>query len=146
MSQIVPNGKTNALVTGLIIQKINSEKEVTFQWRSLDHMLITDATHEDLTADRIDYVHGNSIEVDSDGHIIISSRHLDEITKINTVTGAIIWRLGGKNNQFSFVNDTAKFSHQHSARILKNGNLFLFDNGVFHTPQYSRAVEYSYWS
>ncbi len=142
MSQIVPNGNPNALVTGLIIQKINSEKDVTFQWRSWDHMLITDATHENLTAYQIDYVHGNSIEVDKDGNIIISSRHLDEITKIDTETGEMIWRLGGKNNQFSFVNDTAKFSHQHSARILPNGNLFLFDNGNFHTPQYSRAVEY----
>lgn len=142
MSQIVPNGKPNALVTGLIIQKIDSDKDVVFQWRSWDHMLITDATHEDLTAYQIDYVHGNSIEVDRDGNILISSRHLDEITKINTQTGDIIWRLGGKNNQFDFVNDTAKFSHQHSARVLQNGNIFLFDNGNFHTPHYSRAVEY----
>lgn len=142
MSLIVPGGKQFATVVGLIIQKINADKEVTFQWRSWDHMQITDATHEDLTAYQIDYVHGNSIEVDRDENILISSRHLDEVTKINTQTGDIIWRLGGKNNQFDFVNDTAKFSHQHSARVLPNGNLFLFDNGNFHTPKYSRAVEY----
>ena len=142
MSLIYPGGKQIVQVTGLIIQKINAQKDLVFQWRSWDHMSILDATHEDFTAYAIDYVHGNSIEVDTDGNILISSRHLDEITKIDTETGEIMWRLGGKNNQFNFTNDTAKFSHQHSARRLSNGNILLFDNGNFHTPQYSRAVEY----
>ncbi|MCX6157304.1 MAG: aryl-sulfate sulfotransferase [Ignavibacteriae bacterium] len=142
MSQIYPGGKTNATVTGLIIQKINANKDVVFQWRSWDYMSILDATHEDFQSYAIDYVHGNSIEVDKDGNIIISSRHLDEITKINSETGDFIWRFGGKNNQFTFLNDTAHFSHQHSARRLANDNILLFDNGNFHNPLYSRAVEY----
>jgi hypothetical protein len=143
MSLIYPNGKTNATVTGLIIQKIDANKDLVFQWRSWDHMNILDATHENFAAYDIDYVHGNSIEVDKDGNIIISSRHLDEITKINSETGEFMWRLGGKNNEFDFVNDTARFSHQHSARRLANDHLMLFDNGNFHTPSYSRAVEYT---
>lgn len=143
MSVIVPGGKTNALVTGLIVQKIDAEKNVVFQWRSWDHFQITDATHENLTASSIDYVHGNSIEVDNDSNIFISSRHLDEITKINANTGDVIWRFGGTNNQFTFVNDTIGFSHQHCARRLPNGNLLLFDNGNYHSPQFSRAVEYT---
>ncbi len=142
MSLIVPGGKTNALVTGLIIQKINAQKNVVFQWRSWDHFQITDATHENLTASSIDYVHGNAIEVDFDNNIIISCRHMDEITKINSTTGNIIWRLGGKNNQFFFHNDTIRFSYQHSSRRVPNGNLILFDNGNYHTPQFSRAIEY----
>ncbi|MCX6163982.1 MAG: hypothetical protein NTU73_03840, partial [Ignavibacteriae bacterium] len=48
MSVIVPGGTTNALVTGLIIQKIDAQKNVVFQWRSWDHFQITDATHENL--------------------------------------------------------------------------------------------------
>jgi|WetSurMetagenome_2_1015567.scaffolds.fasta_scaffold02724_4 hypothetical protein len=142
MSLVVPGGKTNAVVTGLIIQKISANKTVTFQWRSWDHFQITDATHEVLTAYSIDYVHGNAIEVDKDSNIILSSRHLDEITKINSTTGITIWRLGGKNNQFTFINDTLKFSHQHYIRRLANDNIMLFDNGNYHTPAFSRAVEY----
>lgn len=142
MSLIYPGGQHIAQVTGLIIQKINAEKDVVFQWRSWDHMNILDATHEDFTANAIDYVHGNSIEVDTDGNIIISSRHLDEITKFDSETGEFIWRLGGKNNEFSFNNDPGKFSHQHSARRIANNNLMLFDNGNFHSPPHSRAVEY----
>jgi len=53
-----------------------------FQWRSWDHFQITDATHENLLASNIDYVHGNAIEIDTDSNIIISSRHMDEITKL----------------------------------------------------------------
>jgi hypothetical protein len=68
---------------------------------------------------------------------------MDEITKINTANGNIIWRFGGKNNQFTFVNDTTGFSHQHDARRISNGHITLFDNGNYHTPHYSRAVEYS---
>lgn len=143
MSLIVPGGNTNALVKGLVIQELNASKTVIFQWRSWDHFQITDATHENLLDDTIDYVHGNSIEIDDDNNIIISSRHMDEITKINVTTGDIIWRLGGKNNQFTFINDTIGFSHQHDARRIDNGHLTLYDNGNFHTPKFSRAIEYA---
>ena len=142
MSHIIQGGNPNALVTGLILQEIDENKNVVFQWRSWDHMLITDATHEDMFAAEIDYVHGNAIELDNDGNILLSSRHLDEITKINRSTGEIIWRLGGKHNQFAFNNDPLRFSYQHAIRRLQNGHIILFDNGNYHTPQYSRAVEY----
>ena len=143
MSQIIQGGDTNALVTGLIIQEIDANKNVIFQWRSWDHIPITDCSNQDLLNDTIDYVHGNAIEPDTDGNIMISSRHLDEITKINRTTGAIMWRLGGgKSNQFTFINDTDKFNFQHDIRRLKNGHITLFDNGNAHTPPYSRAVEY----
>jgi hypothetical protein len=142
MSLIVPGGHPNATVIGLIIQEIDQNNAVLFQWRSWDHMLITDATQEDLTDSLIDYVHGNAIELDDDNNILISSRHIDEITKINRSTGEIIWRLGGKNNMF-IINDPTRFSHQHDIRRINNGNITFFDNGNFRFPEYSRAVEYS---
>jgi len=142
MSQIVEGGYPNATVIGLIIQEIDADKNVVFRWRSWDHFQITDATHEDLLDTVIDYAHGNAIELDNDGNLMISSRHMDEITKINRTTGDIIWRLGGKNNQFTFVNDPIKFSYQHAIRRISNGNITLFDNGNYHIPPFSRAVEY----
>lgn len=142
MSKIISGGDPSALVVGLVIQEIDENKNVIFQWRSWDHFQITDATHENLLAHVVDYVHGNAIDLDYDGNVLISSRHLDEITKINRQTGNIIWRWGGKNNQFTFTNDTIGFSHQHHIRRLENGNYTLFDNGNFHTPPFSRAVEY----
>jgi len=142
MSQVVQGGNPNATVFGLIIQEIDVNKDVVFQWRSWDHIAITDAIHENLLAASVDYIHGNAIEMDHDGNLLISSRHISEITKINRTTGDIIWRLGGVQNQFTFVNDPIKFSYQHDIRRLKNGNITLYDNGNFHSPQFSRAVEY----
>ena len=142
MSQVVEGGNPAAVVIGLVIQEIDGEKNVVFQWRSWDHFQITDAWHEDLTAEEIDCVHGNAIELDRDGNLMISSRHLEEITKISRETGEILWRWGGKNNQFTFLGDTLGFSYQHAIRRIANGHVTLFDNGNHHVPPFSRAVEY----
>ena len=142
MSAIVPGGNPNAVVTGLVIHELDRSKDVVFEWRSWDHFQITDAVNRSLTTAQVDYAHGNAIERDTDGHLLISSRHMSEITKISRDDGHILWRLGGKNNEFSFVNDPDGFSYQHSVRRLPNGHIILYDNGNFHTPSRSRAVEY----
>jgi Arylsulfotransferase (ASST)/Secretion system C-terminal sorting domain/Bacterial Ig-like domain len=145
MSKIVTGGDTNAVVTGIIIQELDENKNVVFQWRSWDHYKITDATDDiSLTDSIIDPIHTNAIEEDRDGNLLISDRHMDEITKIDRQTGDIIWRLGGKNNQFQFLNDDVGFSHQHDIRRLPNGDITLFDDGNLHWSQLSsRAVEYN---
>jgi len=141
MSKLVEGGNKYATVTGLVIQELDQKKNLLFQWRSWDHINITDS-HADLLASAIDYIHGNSLDADTDTTLILSSRNLSEITKINRLNGNIIWRLGGKKNEFSFMNDPRGFSMQHSASILNNGNLILFDNGVGFSPAYSRGIEY----
>jgi hypothetical protein len=143
MSRIVQGGDTAAMVIGLIIQELDENKNVVFQWRSWDHFAITDALHECMLSSYIDAVHGNAIEEDNDGNLMISSRHLDEITKISRTTGEIIWRFGGLHNQFTFIGDTLKFNYQHAIRRVSNGHITLYDNGNFHHPLYSRAVEYA---
>jgi len=142
MSPITPGGSELATIVGNTIQEYDENGNLIFEWLSDQHFQITDATHEDLTTDRIDYCHANAVEVDHDDNLLLSSRHLDEITKINRTTGEIIWRWGGKHNQFTFINDTLGFSHQHSIRVLPNGHYVLFDNGNFHTPPASRVCEY----
>ena len=143
MSALVAGGDPAARVTGLVVQELDEQKNVVFQWRSWDHFNILDATHVNFTAHAVDCVHGNALEVDADGELLLSSRHLDEITKIDRETGDIIWRWGGNNNQFTLLGDSTWFSHQHAIRLIDNGHYTLFDNGNFHTPApYSRAAEY----
>lgn len=139
MTQYHPYGDPSALVVGCILREITPSGNIVFEWRSWDHIPITD-TNQVLTDSTVRYIHCNSIERDYDGNLLISSRHLNEVTKINTSTGEIMWRLGGSQNDFFFTNDDG-FSYQHSARR-EFGRLAIFDNGNEHDPPRSRGVEY----
>jgi hypothetical protein len=144
MSVIVTGGDPNANVIDNHIQEFDADHKLVFEWLSYDYFNIIDAVHENLTQHTIDYVHMNSIAVDYDGNIIISSRHQSEVTKINRQTGEIIWRLGGENNDFAFIDDNFEISYQHFARPVegKPNHYIIFDNGNYHNPQFSRAVEF----
>ncbi len=151
LSKIVAGGRQDAKVVGAVIQEVTRSGRVLFEWKSFDHMSYLDATEDiDYTQPLIDVVHVNSIIRDTDGSLIISCRHLDEVMKISRATGQILWRMGGsksKNNQFRFINDTINgffgFSHQHSATRTSKGTLLMFDNGNLRpAPRYSRVVEY----
>ena len=141
MSELVEGGNPAATVTGLVIQELDEEQNLIFQWRSWDYFSITDS-YADLHYSVVDYVHGNSLDADTDTTLILTSRNLNEVTKINRLTGKIIWRLGGKKNEFVFENDPRLFAGQHTALKQKNGTLTMFDNGVGLDPLYSRGIEY----
>ncbi|MEC7645881.1 MAG: aryl-sulfate sulfotransferase [Bacteroidota bacterium] len=145
MDTIVPGGDPNAIIEGLIIQELDSNHNVIFEWKSWDHFHITDNIYLDLTSASLPFIHTNAIDIDFDGNFIFSNRNLDEITKIHRTTGEIIWRWGGSQNEFNFINDYP-FTHQHSIRSLGENKYLLYDNGN-HSDQYigvnlSRAVEY----
>ncbi len=145
MSAIVPGGNPSATVVGLVLQEVDLDQNVYFQWRSWDHFQITDATYDiDLTDNLIDYVHANALEIDADGNILLSCRHMDEITKINFNTGQIIWRFGlnCENNMFTILQDELGFSHQHDIRRMANQIYTVYDNGNNHEPPISRALKY----
>lgn len=140
MSQIVKGGKKDASVTGLVIQELDPSKNVIFQWRSWDHLPIQDTT-VDLTAQDIDLVHGNALALANDGNLLLSSRNMSAIFKIDLNTGNILWQLGGKGNQFDITGQT--FAFQHDVRQLPNGDITVFDNqGTTDDPAASHAIEY----
>jgi Arylsulfotransferase (ASST) len=141
MSDIVSGGKPNATVTGLVIQELDPSKNVIFEWRSWDHFSFFDSSSS-LTDQDIDLIHGNSLALSNDGNLLLSSRNLNEVTKINLQTGQVIWRLGGKANMFTFV-DSQIFAYQHDVRQLPNGDLTVFDNqGTQQLPAPSQGIEY----
>lgn len=144
MSQIYPGGCTSAVVTGTIIQKIDADSNLVFEWSSWDHFSILDADTDfmDLTKCQFDYSHGNALSFDSLGNILLSSRNMSEITKIDAQTGDIIWRMGGYHNQFTFTNDTVPFKAQHNIQYLGNKLYSMFDNGNSRIPPFSRAITY----
>jgi hypothetical protein len=142
-------GSASATVTCGVLQELDTAKAVVWEWHAKDHFAFDDMDDffaTDPTA--VDWTHMNSIEMDTDSNIIISSRHFAEITKINHADSSIIWRLGGKHNMFTFVNDTVSgdtipFLAQHDARRLPNGHLLLFDNGRANPLHHLSAKEYA---
>ena len=147
MSKITPGGNPNANVTGTVFQEVDANKKVVFQWRSLDHLPITDTDANPLTA-AFDHVHGNAAFLDFDGNYLISLAVSNEIIKVNRATGYVIWRFSGRHNNFTITGEHEEnkpfyFSKQHDIQRLPNGNLLFFDNGTMRTPNpYARAVEY----
>src|SRR5204862_2224 len=140
-------GNDSVNVVGCVIQEMDPSGNIIFEWNSFDHFQFTDAIFwEQVAAQNIpnhgdwDWVHPNSMELDADTTLMVSFRHLSEVTKISLNTGNIIWRWGGYNNQFTFINDdsdlytfpshtdTFYFSGQHDVRRLPNGHITLFNN------------------
>jgi hypothetical protein len=83
----------------------------------------------------------NSISLAPDGNLIVSARNTWTIYKINRKTGKIIWRLGGKHNDFTMGTGT-KFAWQHHVTAHPDGNLTIFDNeaGDFAVAKQSRGL------
>jgi arylsulfate sulfotransferase len=88
-----------------------------------------------------DYMHFNSIQVDTDGNLIASFRNVSQVVKINRSTGAILWRLGGPNSDFPLATGQ-RSSAQHFARRNADGTISLHDNGNLNTPQVTRGLSY----
>jgi hypothetical protein len=137
-------GSPNADVTGSVIQELDENKNLVWQWKAHDHFEFDDVDSVWLNNPAsVDWTHSNAIELDDDGNILLSSRHLNEITKINYATGEIMWRMGGKNNQFVFTNDAIGWTGQHDIRRLSNGHVTLWDNGQYTNPPLGRALQLS---
>lgn len=145
MTRYLTNGNPNTGVLCTTLQEFTPENELILQLRPWDLFDIRDVDPaiQSPTNATIGFPHMNAIDVDADNHLILSSRNLSEITKINRDTGEIIWRLGGARSTFTFVNDPLNgFRSQHAVSALGNNHYLLFDNGNGHIPPVSRAVEY----
>lgn len=113
-----------------VIQEIDvSTGDVWWEWHSLDHVP-TDESYllpPESLDEAWDYIHVNSISVDHDNNLLISSRTNHAIYKIDVVNHQVIWRLGGKASDFPLAED-AVFAVQHDAQRRDDGTLSLLDN------------------
>lgn len=134
-------GSADSLLAGHTIFRVDAAGNTTPIFAARDHFTIADWV---IPPDGLgDFDHPNSLDIDHDGDLIVSWRNIGEVSKIDPHTGQFVWRLGGPQNQFTFVNDPlGGFGGQHFARVLPNGDLLLYDNGWTHTPNETRAAEY----
>jgi hypothetical protein len=151
VSKYVVGGYPNALVAGCVIQELDQQRDVVFQWRSWDHFTIptyfppTAFTNPAAKNPVIDAFHINSIVMDTDGNLLVSNFGMD-VWKINRQTGQMMWRLGGPANQFSFVGVSPQqalisFSG-HTLSRLDNGDIMIYCNADQLATRPSKVYEY----
>jgi Arylsulfotransferase (ASST) len=120
-------GSRGGTIQDAIFQEIDlATGQVLLEWHSLDHIPL-DESYSPVSADW-DFFHINSVSLDSDGNLLISSRSTHTVYKIDR-TGTILWRLGGKRSDFS-MGAGSDFAWQHDARRQPDGTLTIFDNGA----------------
>jgi hypothetical protein len=141
MDLTAEGGVASARVTGTVVQHVGADGSLLFEWNPFDHFAITDLDASERTGANVNWTHGTSIDLTPDGNLLVSFRSLGEITKIDTRSAAVIWRLGGHANQFTFLGTPEPaFAHQHSVRSCATGELAILDN-IGHVTE-SRAERY----
>jgi hypothetical protein len=138
-------GSSQATVLGTAVQHLSATGDVLFDWTPFDHFQIDlqALPAGDQAGGVINWTHGNALDLDSAGNLLVSFRNLSEVTKINTRTGAVVWRMGGPRNQFTLENIGAPaFSRQHGVRATGAGRFLLLDN--LGDPLASRAERYEF--
>ncbi len=118
-------GKTDS-----VIQEVDPAGDVVFQWNS-------SALAGESVVSTADYAHVNSVQITNGGEDFLASfRNLSAVIEIARLPhdgyqpGDIVWKLGGRDSSFSYVDDPAQGAcGQHYATQLPNGDIMVFDNG-----------------
>jgi hypothetical protein len=138
-------GSADAAVLGTAVHHIAASGELLFEWSAFDHLSIdlTELAASEVSASMLNWTHGNALDLDSGGNLLLSFRNLSMVVKIDLQTGAVVWHMGGVRNQFEFENTTMPpFAGQHSVRSTGQNRLLLLDN--IGDPSLSRAERYTY--
>jgi hypothetical protein len=113
-----------------VIQEVDvATGEVVWEWRSLDHVAISESHAGPPQTHRFpyDYFHINSIDENADGDLLVSARNTWGVYKVDKRTGRVLWRLGGLRSDFA-LGPGVRFAWQHDARWLPDGTISVFDN------------------
>jgi hypothetical protein len=143
-------GPSGGAITDGIFQEVDLRTGlVRREWDSLDHVGLGDSysrATDTNTESPFDYFHLNSIDQQGGsptsigGTTLLSARNTWALYELNTLTGQVIARIGGKRSTVKLASGAAT-AFQHDATVQPNGTITVFDNGavpVVH-PQ-SRAL------
>jgi len=126
-------GPAEGAVTDSLFQEIDVKTGlVMYEWTSVDHVGLGESYEHASTASiayPFDFFHLNSIDLDHDGSLLISSRNTWTVYDVDPASGQIVWRLGGRHSSFKMGPGTG-IAWQHDPRELPDGAISIFDNGA----------------
>jgi hypothetical protein len=125
-------GPSDGAVTDSLFQEIDLKTGlVRREWDSLDHVGLGESYSSAKGSSTIwpfDYFHLNSIDQLENGTTLISARNTSALYELNTLTGQIQTRIGGRRSTVKLAPGAAT-AYQHDASALPNGTISVFDNG-----------------
>ncbi|MBC7552864.1 MAG: aryl-sulfate sulfotransferase [Taibaiella sp.] len=132
-------------ISAAIIQEVKDGK-VVWQWDASHFPEFYAAANMNnnfaVTTKTQDYMHINSCCIDpADSNLVVSFRSIDQVVKISRRTGAVLWRLGGKNSDFKLT-PAMKPMHQHHATLTLDHKIMMLDNGDSSLRRTSRVLEF----
>ncbi len=154
LSITLPNGKIetfgpNGAIGDCTIQEIDPNGNVVWSWAASDHFNpVKDMTYLEPPGNVagvgpvVEPYHCNSIDVDTNGNLLVSARHMDSVFYIEKSTGKVLWKMGGaaaSKDKATYVSVADPFYRQHDARFQKSwastcagrsggGQISLFDD------------------
>jgi Arylsulfotransferase (ASST) len=126
-------GPHGGAATDSVFQEIDLRTGlVRREWHSLDHVPLSDSYSTAITTSStwpFDFFHINSIDQLADGSTLISARNTSTLYELNTLTGQVLLRIGGKHSDIKLPPGAAT-AFQHDATVQENGTISVFDNGA----------------
>jgi len=119
------------------IQIFTKDGTKLWEWSTID--VENPLNDKNILKDKVDWLHANSLCYDSDSNFLISFYNTNQIWKIDSKTGKLIWKFG-ENGDFPLAQES-QFSGQHTIHINKDGSLMMFDNGIKNKK--SRALSFA---
>lgn len=134
---VAGNNPSKTVVEDYVLEIDRESGDVVKEW-DLSSLLPTTAGKSENWTEH-DWFHNNSVYYDEQNNaIILSGRHQDAVISIDYETGTLNWIIGDSTNWpeemqpyfFTPIGDSFEWQwSQHSAKVLPNGDLFIFDNG-----------------
>jgi hypothetical protein len=136
----IGGSKTDSVLDG-IVQEIDVKTGlVLFEWHSLGNIKVSESYNKPSKNAPFDITHVNSVQEETNGSLLVSSRDTHAALELDHRTGRILWRLGGKKTDYT-MNPGAQFIGQHDIRRLADSRISVFDNGAPPSPgRAARAI------
>jgi hypothetical protein len=137
-------GVTDGIIEDCVVQEIDVRTGlVMFEWHAYGHVPLSNAYSNAPTSSAgiWDWFHINSIDLEPDGNLLVSSRSDWALYQIAHSYGNVMWELGGHHSSFT-LGPGVRFAWQHDATLVSPHAIEIFDNED--TPQIgasSRAIE-----
>lgn len=137
-------GLASGAIDDCVVQEIDVRTGlVMFEWHAYGHVPLSNAYSKapNWRGGLWDWFHINSIDLEPDGNILVSSRSNWALYQISHSLGTVLWELGGRRSSFT-LGPGVRFAWQHDATLVSPHAIEIFDNEA--TPQIgpsSRAIE-----